>query len=161
MPSFDVVSQVAMQEVRNAIDQTNREIGNRFDFKGSDARVELAESRLTLFADDEFRLKQLKDILLPRLVKRQIDLGCLDEGKIESAAGGKARQEIRVREGIDTELARKITKIIKESRLKVQAAIQADQVRVTGKQRDDLQAVILLLRAQKLGLPLQFVNFRD
>ncbi len=161
MPSFDVVSKVAMQEVRNAVDQTNREIGNRFDFKGSDARVELAESRLTLFADDEFKLKQIKDILLPKLVKRQIDPGCLDEGRIESASGGKARQEIRVREGIDTELARKITRIIKDSRFKVQAAIQADQVRVSGKQRDDLQAAISLLRSQKLELPLQFVNFRD
>jgi len=161
MPSFDVVSQVQMQEVRNAVDQANREIDNRFDFKGSDARVELSESRLTLFADDEFKLKQLKDILLPKLVKRQIDPGCLDEGKIEAAAGGKARQEIRVREGIDTDLARQIVKLIKDARLKVQAAIQGDQVRITGKQRDDLQTVITLLRAQKLGLPLQYVNFRD
>ncbi len=161
MSSFDVVSRVAMQEVRNAVDQTNREIAGRFDFRGSDARVELAEARLTLFADDEFRLKQVKDVLLPRLVKRQVDLACLDEGKVEAAAGGKARQEIRVREGIDAELARRITKIIRESRLKVQAAVQADQVGVTGKQRDDLQAVIALLRAQKLDLPLQFVNFRD
>ncbi len=161
MPSFDVVSKVAMPEVRNAVDQANREIGNRFDFKGSDARVELTESSLTLFADDEFKLKQIKDILLPRLAKRQIDLECLDEGKIEAAAGGKARQEIRVLEGIDTELARRITRVIKDSHIKVQAAIQADQVRVTGKKRDDLQSVIALLRAEKLGSPLQFVNFRD
>ena len=161
MPSFDVVSRVAMQEVRNAVEQTNREIANRFDFKGSDARVELAEARLTLFADDEFKLKQLKDILLPRLVKRQVDLECLDESRIEVAAGGKVRQELRIREGIDAELARRITRLVKDSRIKAQAAIQADQVRVTGKQRDDLQAVIVLLRAQKLGLPLQFVNFRD
>ncbi len=161
MPSFDVVSKIEMQEVRNAVDQTNREIDNRFDLKGTDSRVELAESRLTLFADDEFKIKQLKDILLHNLVKRQIDLECLDEDKIEAAAGGKARQEIRVREGIDTELARKIVKLIKDARLKVQAAIQGDQVRVTGKKRDDLQAVISLLRTQKLGLPLQYVNFRD
>lgn len=161
MPSFDVVSQVQMQEVRNAVDQTNREIENRFDFKGSDARVELAESRMTLFADDEFKIKQIRDILLPKLVKRQIDPGCLDEDKPQAAAGGKARQEIRIREGIDTELARRIVKLIKDARLKVQAAIQGEQVRVSGKQRDDLQAVITLLRAEKLGLPLQYVNFRD
>ncbi len=161
MPSFDVVSKIEMQEVRNAVDQANREIDNRFDLKGTDSRVELAESRLTLFADDEFKIKQIKDILLPKLVKRQIDLECLDEDKIESASGGKARQEIRVREGIDTDLARKIVKLIKDSRLKAQAAIQGDQVRVTGKKRDDLQTVISLLRAQKLGLPLQYVNFRD
>ncbi|MHB8454675.1 MAG: YajQ family cyclic di-GMP-binding protein [Acidiferrobacterales bacterium] len=161
MPSFDVVSKIEMQEVRNAVDQANREIDNRFDLKGTDSRVELAESRLTLFADDEFKIKQIRDILLPKLVKRQVDLECLDEGKIETASGGKARQEIQVREGIDADLARKIVKLIKDSRLKSQAAIQGDQVRVTGKKRDDLQAVISLLRAQKLGLPLQYVNFRD
>lgn len=161
MPSFDVVSQVQMQEVRNAVDQTNREIENRFDLKGSDARVELVESRMTLFADDEFKVKQIRDILLPKLVKRQIDPGCLEEGEVEAAAGGKARQEILVREGIDTELARRIVKLIKDARLKVQAAIQGDQIRVSGKQRDDLQTVIAFLRAQKLGLPLQYVNFRD
>ncbi len=161
MPSFDVVSEVNMQEVRNALDQANREISNRFDFKGSDARVEQQEGKLILFADDEFKIGQARDILQLKLSKRGVDIGCLEIEKVEIVGGNKARQEMTVRQGIDTELAKKIVKLIKDSKLKVQAAIQGDRVRVTGKKRDDLQAVIAFLRQQKLGLPLQYINFRE
>ncbi len=161
MPSFDVVSEVDMQEVRNAVDQANREISNRFDFKGSDARAEQQEGKLILFADDEFKIGQARDILQLKLSKRSVDIGCLQADKVEIVGGNKARQEMTVRQGIDTELAKKIVKLIKDSKLKVQAAIQGDRVRVTGKKRDDLQAVIMLLRQQKLGLPLQYINFRE
>jgi len=161
MPSFDVVSEVNMQEVRNAVDQANREISTRFDFKGSDARVEQNEARLTLHADDEFKVDQARDILENRLVKRGVDIGCLDRGKVESTPTGKARQEFTVRQGIDADTARKLVKLIKETKIKVQAAIQGEQVRVTGKKRDDLQAIIAALREAKLDLPLQYINFRD
>lgn len=161
MPSFDVVSEVDMQEVRNAVDQGNREIQNRFDFKGSDARIEQADARLTVFADDEFKVGQALDILQARLAKRNVDIGCLELGAVEKAGGDTARQEVVVRQGVDTELARKIVKFIKDRKLKVQAAIQGDKVRVTGKKRDDLQAVIGALREQDFGLPLQYTNFRD
>ena len=161
MPSFDVVSEVDMQEVRNAADQANREISNRFDFKGSDARAEQQEGKLILFADDEFKIGQARDILQLKLSKRGVDIGCLQADKVEIVGGNKARQEMTVRQGIDTELAKKIVKLIKDSKLKVQAAIQGDRLRVTGKKRDDLQAVIAFLRQQKLGLPLQYINFRE
>jgi uncharacterized protein YajQ (UPF0234 family) len=161
MPSFDVVSEVDMQEVRNAADQANREISNRFDFKGSDARVEQQEGKLILFADDEFKIGQARDILQLKLSKRSVDIGCLQADKVEIVGGNKARQEMTVRQGIDTELAKKIVKLIKDSKLKVQAAIQGDRLRITGKKRDDLQAVIAFLRQQKLGLPLQYINFRE
>jgi uncharacterized protein YajQ (UPF0234 family) len=161
MPSFDVVSEVDMQEVRNAVDQANREISNRFDFKDSDARVEQQEGKLVLFADDEFKIGQARDILHLKLSKRSVDIGCLQADKVETVGGNKARQEMTVRQGIETELAKKIVKLIKDSKLKVQAAIQGDRVRITGKKRDDLQAVIALLRQQKLGLPLQYINFRE
>lgn len=161
MPSFDVVSEVQWPEVHNAVDQANREIGTRFDFRGSDARIEQAEGLLTLHADDEFKIVQVRDILQSKLTKRAVDIACLEEGAMEKSAGGRARQEIRVRHGVEMELARKIVKIIKDSKIKVQAAIQGDQVRVSGKNRDDLQAVMALLRKQALDLPLQFTNFRD
>lgn len=161
MPSFDVVSQVNMQEVRNAVDQANREIGTRFDFKGSDARVEQAEAKLTIFADDDFKVGQARDILQLKLSKRGVDLAAFEFGKVEVIGGNKARQEVTVRQGIATELAKKIVKAIKDAKLKVQAAIQGEEVRVSGKKRDDLQAAIALLKAQKFDLPLQFVNFRD
>lgn len=161
MPSFDIVSQVDVQEVRNAVDQANREITTRFDFKGSDARVEQGEGKLTVFADDEFKVGQARDILLAKLAKRGIDLACLKPGKVETIGGNKAKQEIEVRQGIDTELGKKIVKTIKDSKLKVQASIQGDQLRVTGKKRDDLQEVIALMRKQDFGLPMQYVNFRD
>lgn len=161
MPSFDVVSEVNMQEVRNAVDQANREISTRFDFKGSDARVEQAEAKLTVFADDEFKVGQARDILQLKLSKRGVDLAALEFGKVEAIGGNKARQEVTVRHGISTELGKKIVKAIKDSKLKVQAAIQGEEVRVSGKKRDDLQAAIALLKAQKFELPLQFINFRD
>ena len=161
MPSFDIVSELDWQEVRNGVDQANREISNRFDFKGSDARIEQAEGQLTLHADDEFKIDQARDILLGKLTKRSIDISCLEEKLVEKAAAGKARQEVRLRHGIDTDLARKIVKLIKDAKLKVQVAIQGDQVRVSGKKRDDLQEVIAFMRKQKLGLPLQYTNFRD
>lgn len=161
MPSFDVVSQVDMQEVRNALDQANREISTRFDFKGSDSRIEQADNRLILFADDEFKVGQARDILYVKLGKRGVDIGCLLAHKVEITAGGKARQDIDVRQGIETELAKKMVKLIKDSKIKVQASIQGAQVRVSGKKRDDLQATIALLRKQNWDLPLQYINFRD
>ncbi len=161
MPSFDVVSEVDMQEVRNATDQANREISTRFDFKGSDARVEQTEARLTVYADEEFKVGQARDILQNKLAKRKVDLGCLQLGSVEKTAGGKARQEILVRQGIETELARRIVKLIKNTKRKVQASIHGDRVRVAGKKRDDLQEIIAMLRKQDFGLPLQYINFRD
>lgn len=161
MPSFDVVSQVDQHELRNAVDQANREIGNRFDFKGSDARVEQQDEKLVIHADDEFKVGQVRDLLQLKLTKRSIDLGCLEFAKVESLGGTKARQEITVRQGIAADIAKKIVKAIKDAKLKVQAAIQGEEVRVSGKSRDDLQAAIALLRKQDVGLPLQFINFRD
>jgi uncharacterized protein YajQ (UPF0234 family) len=160
MPSFDVVSEVDMHELSNAVDQANREVTTRFDFKGSDAKFEQKGSELTLSAGGEFQLQQMMDILQKKMVKRGIDIASLDVGKPETT-NMVARQKVTVREGIDKEAAKKIVKIIKESKMKVQAAIQGEQVRVTGKKRDDLQAVMAMLKEQKLELPLQYTNFRD
>ena len=160
MPSFDVVSEIDDHELTNALDQANREITNRFDFKGTNARIEHAGHLLTLIGPAEFQIKQMTDILVTRLAKRGIDTRCLDFGTLQEALH-EARQEVTVRQGIDKELAKKITRVVKDSRLKVQAAVQGEQVRVTGKKRDDLQQVITLLRGQKFDLPLQFLNFRD
>lgn len=160
MPSFDVVSEVNMPEVRNAVDQANREISTRFDFKGSGAHIEQADTVVTLHASSEFQIDQMLDIMLGKFAKRGVDIACLDKGKLE-AAGNKARQALTVRQGIDAEQARKIVKLIKDSKSKVQVSIQGEQVRVTGKKRDDLQEVIALLRQSKLDLPVQFTNFRD
>jgi cyclic-di-GMP-binding protein len=160
MPSFDVVSQVVMHELTNAIDQTNREISNRFDFKGTNSRVDLDSGLLTITAPSEFQINQVNDILRTRISKRGIDVGCLEYGGIEEQ-GQIARQRITVRQGIDKELAKKIIKLVKDSKLKVQTAVQEDQVRISRKKRDDLQTVINLLKQQKLGLPLQYINFRD
>lgn len=160
MPSFDIVSEVDMHEVTNAVDQTNREVGNRFDFKGSTARVEQKESLLTLHSDNEFQIKQILDILHKKMAKRGIDITALSQGDIESS-GNKASLVITVRQGIDQEMARKIVKLAKETRIKVQASIQGDKVRVTGKKRDDLQSIIAMLDGAKLDLPLQYINFRD
>jgi len=161
MPSFDVVSRVDWQEVTNAVDQANREVRNRFDFKGSDARVDKNEPKLVIYADDEYRVGQVRDIVEVRLSKRSIDIGCLAMGEVRESSSGKAQQEITVRSGIDVDLARKVIKLIKGSKLKVQTSIQSEQVRVVGKKRDDLQFTITLLEEQDFGLPLQFVNFRD
>lgn len=160
MPSFDVVSEVDKHELDNALDQTNREVGTRFDFKGSDARVEKQEKNLQLSAQSEFQINQMLDILRSKLVKRGIDLDCLEYGKVEEV-GSRTKQQITVREGVDKELARKIVKLVKDAKLKVQAAVQGEQVRITGKKRDDLQEVIALLKQSDLGIPLQFTNFRD
>ena len=161
MPSFDVVSKVDLQEVDNALNQTMKEIGTRYDFKGSKAKVERNEEELTLSAEDDYKLGQLDDLLSQRLVKRNIDLKALDRGKVENAAGNAVRQKIKVKVGVDTETGKKIVKFIKDSKLKMQASIQGDQVRVTGKSRDDLQTAIAALRGEDFGLPLQFTNFRD
>ena len=160
MPSFDVVSQINMHELANAIDQTNREVSNRFDFKGTNSRVEHEGDTITLTAPSEFQINQINDILRTKMSKRGIDIGCLDYGDIQET-GREARQQIVARQGIDKELARKITKIIKDTKMKVQSAVQGDQIRVTGKKRDDLQAVIAVIKEQKLSLPLQYINFRD
>lgn len=160
MPSFDVVSEIDSHELNNAVDQCNREVSNRFDFKGSNSRVEQKENILTLIAPAEFQVKQISDILQTKMSKRGIDVACLDFGDIQES-NNEARQDIVVREGIDKELARKIVKLVKGSKMKVQAAIQGEQVRITGKKRDDLQDTIAFLKEQKFGLPLQYNNFRD
>jgi uncharacterized protein YajQ (UPF0234 family) len=160
MPSFDVVSEIDAHELTNAVDQTNREIANRFDFKGSGARVEREEYVLTIIAQAEFQVKQVVEILRLKVAKRGIDVVCLDEGDISTNVA-EARQKITVRHGLDQEFARKVVKCIKESQVKVTTQIQDEQVRVTGKKRDDLQAVIAVLRSASIGLPLQFTNFRD
>ncbi|HEX9803544.1 MAG TPA: YajQ family cyclic di-GMP-binding protein [Gammaproteobacteria bacterium] len=160
MPSFDVVSEVDKHELNNAVDQTNRELGNRFDFKGADAKVEEESDGLLLEANNDFQVKQIVDILFQKMTKRGIDISSLEMQKIETR-GMRARQKILVRQGIDKELAKKIVKLIKDSKIKVQAAIQGEQVRVTGKKRDDLQQVMALLRGAELGQAVQFTNFRD
>ena len=161
MPSFDVVSEIDQHELTNAIDQANREISNRFDFKGTDSRIEKSDAILKLIAPTEFQVSQVKDILHAKLAKRNIDVRSLQEGEI-TVSNNVAQMDVTVREGIDKELAKKITKLIKDTKIKVQASIQGDQVRVTGKKRDDLQEVISLLKNEKsIQLPLQFSNFRD
>jgi uncharacterized protein YajQ (UPF0234 family) len=161
MPSFDVVSEADMIEVRNAVDQSNKEITTRFDFKGSDARVEQKENDLTAFADSEFQLGQVKDVLTNKLAKRKVDVRFLDEGKVEKIGGDKVKQVIKVKNGLDSDTAKKITKVIKESKMKVQASIQGESVRVSGAKRDDLQAAMQLLRKEVPDTPLEFNNFRD
>ena len=163
MPSFDIVSEVNQVEVRNALDQCNKEVTNRFDFKGSDARVEHNEKdkTLTIYADDDFKVRQVKDVLTGRLAKRNIDLRCLELEKIESIGGGKAKQVIKVRDGIDQELGKRIVKMVKDSKMKVQASIQGDVVRVSGAKKDLLQDAIALAKKSIEDFPLQFKNFRD
>lgn len=161
MPSFDIVSEVNEVEVRNAVDQSNKEVSTRFDFKGSDARVEQTGKVLTIFADNEFQLEQVKEILLGKMAKRGVDIRCLDEAKLEKVSGNKVKQVVTVKTGIESELAKKIVKLIKDSKLKVQASIQGDAVRVSGAKRDILQEVIALVRKSIDEFPLQFQNFRD
>ena len=160
MPSFDVVSEVDMQEVTNAVDQANREVRTRFDFKGTDSSFNRDGAAVTLKSESEFQLKQMLDILQGKLTKRGIDIACLAIAEPE-LVGKEARQVVTVRQGLETELARKIVKSIKDSKLKVQSAVQGDKVRVTGKKRDDLQKIIASLREGKFDMPLQYVNFRD
>ncbi|HTS55681.1 MAG TPA: YajQ family cyclic di-GMP-binding protein [Burkholderiales bacterium] len=161
MPSFDIVSQVNEVELRNAVDQANKEISNRFDFKGSDARVEQTEHLLTLYADDDFKLGQVYDVLIARLAKRGVDVRALERGKSEKISGDKLRQPLTVRTGVDQELAKKLVRHIKDSKLKVQASVQGDAVRVSGAKKDTLQEAIQLVRKLVTDFPLQFVNFRD
>jgi uncharacterized protein YajQ (UPF0234 family) len=164
MPSFDVVLEPDLVELRNAVDQANREIGTRFDFKGSSARVENPgkDKPLELHADSDFQIGQVRDLLLARMTKRQIDIRFLDlDGKIEKMGGDKVRLLVTVKSGVDSDTARKIQSTLKQSKLKVQAAIQGDSVRVSGTKRDDLQAAIALLRREVADLPLSFDNFRD
>ena len=161
MPSFDIVSQVDQQEVKNAVEQTNKEISNRFDFKGSDARIELAELALTVFADDEFKLGQVTDVLRARMAKRNVDVRSLEEGAIEKISGDKVKRLVTVKVGIATENGKRIQKLIKDAKLKVQASIQGDAVRVQGAKKDDLQAAIQAVRSSVTDIPLQFINFRD
>lgn len=161
MPSFDIMSEVDEVEVRNAVDQANKEIGTRFDFKGSDARVELKEKVLTLFADDEFKLDQVIDLLTGKLTKRNVDIRHLDHGKIEKVSGNKVKQAVTIKVGVEAELAKRVVKILKDSKLKVQGSIQGDAVRVSGAKRDTLQDAIALIRKEVVDFPLQYKNFRD
>ena len=161
MPSFDTVCEPNMVEVRNAVDTSSKEIGTRFDFKGTSAAIELKDQDITMYGDAEFQLTQVEDILRSKLTKRNVDVRFLDVGKVEKIGGDKVKQVVKVREGIASEDAKKIQKLIKESKLKVQASIQGDAVRVTGAKRDDLQAVMALLRKDMADLPLSFNNFRD
>jgi uncharacterized protein YajQ (UPF0234 family) len=161
MPSFDIVSQVNQQEVKNAVEQANKEVQNRYDFKGSDARIEQSEFVLSVYADDEFKLGQVTDVLRQRMAKRSIDVRCLELGPLEKISGDKAKRLVTVKTGIAMEKAKQIQKLIKDSKLKVQGAIQGDLVRISGAKKDDLQAAIQLVRQQVTDLPLQFINFRD
>ena len=161
MPSFDIVCEANRVELKNAIEQANKEITNRFDFKGSDARIEQKELELTLFADDDFKLSQVKDVLLNKMAKRQVDVRLLDEKPKEKIGGDKIKQIINVKNGIETELAKKIQRLIKDSKMKVSASIQGESVRVTGGKRDDLQAAMALCKLKIDEVPLQFENFRD
>ncbi len=160
MPSFDVVSDFDAHEASNGVDQANREVGTRFDFKGTGSKFDLDGQVIALTTQSDFQLQQMRDILRQKLAKRGIDIGCLDEQDPEFS-GNEARQKIILRRGIDTDLARKLVKMVKGSKLKVQAAIQGDKLRISGKKRDDLQAVIALLKEADIDLPLQYENFRD
>src|SRR5919108_3328066 len=161
MPSFDIVSQVDRQEVRNAVEQTNKEVANRFDFKGSDARVEQTDLALVVYADDEFKLGQVLDVLRQRLAKRNVDIRALELGAVEKIAGDKVKRPVTVKVGVPQEKAKQIQKLVKDSKLKVAASIQGDAVRISGAKKDDLQSAIQLVKKSVTDLPLQFINFRD
>jgi len=161
MPSFDIVSKTDLDEVSNAIANMEREMEQRYDFKGSSCKVECSEAEITLHADDDLKLRQMHELLQGHLTRRKIDAGVLDYKTVEQAAGQSVRQKVIVRQGIDQEIAKKLVKDLKGSKIKVQVAIQGDELRVTGKKRDDLQAAISHLKGLKVDLPLQFVNMRD
>lgn len=161
MPSFDTVCEPNMVEVKNAVENAAKEIGTRFDFKGTAAAIEIKEKEVTLTGDADFQLQQVMDILVAKLAKRNVDVRFLDKGEVQKAGGDKVRQVVKVRSGIESEQAKKIQKLVKESKLKVQAAIQGDAVRVSGAKRDDLQATMALVRKEMAELPLSFTNFRD
>lgn len=161
MPSFDVVSEADMIEVKNAVEQAGKEIIGRFDFKGSSAKIDRKEAELTLFGDSDFQLDQVRDLLTTKLAKRGVDVRFLDVGKIEKIGGDKVKQLVKIKNGIESDDAKKIVKAIKESKMKVQASIQGESVRVTGAKRDDLQAAMAMLRKDVPDMPLEFNNFRD
>ncbi len=161
MPSFDTVCEPNMVEVKNAVDNAAKEIGTRFDFKGTSAAIEVKDKEITLWGDADFQLQQVEDILTAKLAKRNVDVRFLDRGDIHKAGGDKVKQVIKVRSGIESEAAKKLQRVIKDSKLKVQAAIQGDAVRVTGAKRDDLQSAMALIRKDMADLPLSFNNFRD
>lgn len=161
MPSFDIVSQTDLAEVDNALNNMQRELGQRYDFKGTNCTIERAENVLTVHADDDLKLKQMHELLQGHLARRKIEVGVLDYKTPEKAAGQSVRQQIFIREGIDKELAKRIVKDVKATKLKVQVAIQGDELRVTGKKRDDLQAAIQTVKGLDIDQPLQFINFRD
>ena len=161
MPSFDTVCEADFVEVKNAVDNATKEIGTRFDFKGTSAAVELKDKEITMFGDAEFQLQQVEDLLRNKLTKRNVDVRFLDIQKAQKIGGDKVKQVIKVKNGIESELAKQLQKLMKESKLKVQAAIQEEKVRITGAKRDDLQAAMALIRAEISDLPLSFDNFRD
>ena len=161
MPSFDITSEVNKVELRNSIEQTNKEVANRFDFKGSDARIEQTEMQLTVYADDDFKLKQVMDVFHSKCAKRGVDVRALDPKDAEKISGNKMKQLVDVRNGIEQETAKRIVKLIKDAKIKVQASIQGEAVRVSGAKKDDLQAAIQLVRTSVADVPLQFINFRD
>jgi cyclic-di-GMP-binding protein len=160
MPSFDIISEINKHELTNALDTANRELGNRFDFKGSDARFELDEFIITQRAPSDFQLKQMLDILRARLIARGIDVRCVEEGEVETNLA-EARQKITIKQGIEQKLAKKIIGLLKEAKIKVEAQINGDKLRVSGKKRDDLQEAMALIKKTNLEIPLQFENFRD
>jgi cyclic-di-GMP-binding protein len=161
MPSFDTVCEASMVDVKHAVENTAKEIGTRFDFKGTPAAVELKEKEITLIGDADFQLTQIEDILRNKLTKRNVDVRFLDKGDVQKMGGDKVKQVIKVRDGIETELGKKIQRLIKDSKIKVQAAIQDGKLRVTGKDRDDLQAAQALIRKEVADMPLSFDNYRD
>ena len=161
MPSFDTVCEADFVEVKNAVENSAKEIGTRFDFKGTSAGIELKDKEITMFGDADFQLQQVEEILRNKLTKRNVDVRFLDKGSVQKVGGDKVKQVIKVRNGIEQELAKKIQKLIKDSKMKVQAAIQGDAVRVTGAKRDDLQAAMALLKKDVTDVPLSFNNFRD
>jgi uncharacterized protein YajQ (UPF0234 family) len=161
MPSFDTVCEANLVEVKNAVENAAKEIGTRFDFKGTSAAIELKDKDITMFGDAEFQLTQVEDILRNKLTKRNVDVRFLDKGDVQKIGGDKVKQVIKVRNGIESDAAKKIQRLIKDSKLKVQAAIQGDAVRVTGAKRDDLQAAMAAIRKDMADLPLSFNNFRD
>ena len=161
MPSFDITSEVELVDLRNAVEGANRKIGNRYDFKGSDCRVEQNDKVLTLFADSDFQLDQMQGILLPEMTGKKIDIRCLKHGDVQKVSGNKVKQELVVRVGVEQEIAKKIVRMLKDSKLKVQASIQGDAVRVSGAKRDVLQEAISKVKGEVQDSPLQFGNFRD
>ena len=161
MPSFDTVCEPDLTEVKNGVDNTAKEIGTRFDFKGTSASIEIKDKEITLIGDADFQLQQIEDVLRNKLAKRNVDVRFLDKGDVQKIGGDKVKQVIKVRNGIESEVAKKIQRLIKDSKLKVQAAIQGESVRVTGAKRDDLQAAMALIKKDVADIPLSFNNFRD